>query len=56
MKLVIDISDDDYNFFKNTSLVEDTRIMLKQSAEDRRQTMILFRFVDAIKSGEKVIE
>jgi len=52
MKLVIDISKDDYDFIKNTSFVENTEVMFKQSAEDRTKTMILFRIVDAIKRVE----
>ena len=52
MKLLIDISEDDYEFFKNTSFVEDTNTMLKQSASDRKGTMALFRLMDSIKEGK----
>ena len=52
MKLIIDISEEDYEKIKTTSFVENTETMLKQSAEDRKGTMMLFRVMDSIKNGE----
>lgn len=52
MKLVIDISEKDYEKIKATSFVEDTETMLKQSAEDREGTTMLFRVMDSIKRGD----
>jgi len=51
MKIVINISKDDFERIKNTSFVEDTETMLHQSSEDRKSTMMLFRVMDAIKEG-----
>ena len=50
MQLVIEISEADYEYFKNTSFVEHEDC-LRQSPEDRRGTMNLFRLVDAVKDG-----
>ena len=52
MKLVIDISEEDYRLFKNGSFVEDTGIIFEQSVEDRNKTMALFRMIDAVKNGK----
>ena len=50
MQLVIEISEADYEYFKNTSFVEHEDC-LRQSPEDRRGTMNLFRLVDSVKDG-----
>ena len=50
MQLVIEISEADYEYFKNTSFVEHEDC-LRQSSEDRKGTMNLFRLVDAVKDG-----
>jgi hypothetical protein len=52
MKLVIDMLEDDFEKIKNTSFVENTETMFKQSTEDRNGTMMLFRVMDSIKNGE----
>ena len=52
MRLVIDISEEDYEKIKTTSFVENTETVLKQSSEDRKGTMMLFRIMDSIKNGE----
>lgn len=51
MQIMIDISEKEYNFFKNTSFIEDGKILLHQSTGDRESTMSLFRLIDAIKNG-----
>lgn len=56
MKIVIDISKDDFEKIKNISFVEDTETMLHQSSEDRKSTMMLFRVMDAIKEGTPLSE
>lgn len=50
MQIVIEISEADYKYFKSTSFVEHEDC-LRQSPEDRRGTMKLFRLVDAVKDG-----
>lgn len=54
MQIVIEIPELVFDYFKNTSFVEHEDC-LRQSLEDRRGTMNLFRLVDAVKHG-KVIE
>lgn len=51
MQIVIDITEKDYEKIRKTSFVENTEIMFKQSSEDRKGTMMLFRVIDAIKNG-----
>lgn len=51
MQIVIDIPEEDYEKIRKTSFVENTEIMFKQSSEDRKGTMMLFRVIDAIKNG-----
>ena len=51
MQIVIDITEKDYEKIRETSFVENTEIMFKQSSEDRKGTMMLFRVIDAIKNG-----
>lgn len=51
MQIVINIDKEDYEKIRETSFVENTEIMLKQSSEDRKGTMMLFRVIDAIKKG-----
>ena len=51
MQIVIDIDKEDYEKIKKTSFVENTEIMFNQSLEDRKNTMMLFRVIDAIKNG-----
>ena len=54
MQIVIDIPEEDYEKIRKTSFVENTEIMFKQSSEDRKGTMMLFRIIDAIKNGTKL--
>ena len=51
MQIVIELDKEDYEKIKKTSFVENTEIMLNQSSEDRKGTMMLFRIIDAIKDG-----
>lgn len=51
MQIVIDITEKDYEKIRKTSFVENTETMFKQSSEDRKGTMMLFRVIDAIKKG-----
>lgn len=51
MQIVIDITEKDYEKIRETSFVENTETMFKQSSEDRKGTMMLFRIIDAIKHG-----
>lgn len=51
MQIVIDITEKDYEKIRETSFVENTEIVFKQSSEDRKGTMMLFRVIDAIKNG-----
>lgn len=51
MQLVIEISEANYEYFKNTHFIADEKIVFKQSPEDRKGTMNLFRLVDAVKDG-----
>lgn len=51
MQIVINIDKEDYEKIRETSFVENTEIMFKQSSEDRKGTMMLFRVIDAIKNG-----
>lgn len=51
MQIVIDITEKDYEKIRKTSFVENTETMFKQSSEDRKGTMMLFRVIDAIKNG-----
>ena len=49
MQIVIKIQEGDFEKIKNTSFVEDAETMFYQSPEDRKDTMMLFRILDAIK-------
>jgi len=51
MQIVIKIQEDDFEKIKNTSFVENTEIMFHQSSEDRKDTVMLFRILNAIKDG-----
>lgn len=51
MQIVIDITEKDYEKIRETSFVENIEIVFKQSSEDRKSTMMLFRVIDAIKNG-----
>ena len=51
MKRIIDIEESDFTFMRKTTFVEDTNIMLHQTADDRAKTLMMFRLVDAIKES-----
>lgn len=51
MQIVINITEEDYEKIRETSFVENIEIVFKQSSEDRKGTMMLFRVIDAIKNG-----
>lgn len=51
MQIVINITEEDYEKIRETSFVENTEIVFKQSSEDRKGTMMLFKVIDAIKNG-----
>lgn len=51
MKIVIDIDEKTYDFINNTSFVEDEGLIIRQTREDRKKTMILFDILDAVRNG-----
>lgn len=51
MQIVIEVSKEDYDLFKNTAFVEDEKTIFKQKTEDRRKTMALFRIIEAVRHG-----
>ena len=56
MKIVIDINEKDYDFINNTSFVEDEGLIIRQTREDRKKTMILFDILDAVRNGTPLPE
>ena len=50
MQLVVEISEADYEYFNGIIFVE-PEDCLRQSPEDRKGTLALFRLVDGLKSG-----
>ena len=56
MKIVIDISEETNKFVQETSFVENTDTMFSQNARERKQTMMLFDILDAIKNGTPLPE
>lgn len=50
MQIVIDMTEEEYNFFKNTS-IEDGKMLLHQSTGDRENTISLIRLIYAIKNS-----
>lgn len=51
MQIIIDISNNDYEYLKKTSFVEDEKRVFEQTAGDRKGTMMLFRLIDSVKNG-----
>lgn len=49
---IIDIPDEAYSMVMSTTFTEDSEIMFKQNAEDRRKTLQLFVILDSIKDGK----
>lgn len=51
MKIVIDIPEEDYEMIKNTTFTENTETIFRQSSEDRKGTIMLFRLLDSVTDG-----
>jgi hypothetical protein len=51
MQIVIDISEEVYQFLQKTSFTEDENTIFKQTNEDRKKTLFLFDILDAIRNG-----
>lgn len=56
MKLVINIPEEDYEMIKNTTFTENTETIFRQSSEDRKLTMMLFRLLDSVTDGKPLQE
>lgn len=51
MKRIIEIEKREFDLIEETTFVEDTDVMFRQTAEDREKTLMMFRIIDAIKSS-----
>lgn len=52
MKRIIEIEEREFDLIEETTFVEDTDVMFRQTAEDREKTLMMFRIIDAIKQSK----
>ena len=56
MKLMIEVSDDLFEFIKNTSITPSTKVLFGESSKDREGTLAINEAINAIKSGKHIEE
>lgn len=52
MKRIIEIEEREFDLIEETTFVEDTDVMFRQTADDREKTLMMFRIIDAIKQSK----
>lgn len=52
VKLIVEIDEEDYNFFEDRHIEYDLKLIHKQSAEDIQGTLALLRIIDNIKNAK----